>query len=145
MKTLLLVTLCLSIITSNAQNLNGKLVYSYHSKRPSTKADSIFSLSSTGEKKFITLGFDPRVSPFGKYMAFANGPNSNNLWQANLWIRNLSTHKDAQIITQGDYLNYYDFAPSNQHIVYAQQCDIYSSNIDAPNAGTFLTCTPCDC
>ena len=144
MKTLLLVTFCLSIIISNAQNLNGKLVYSYHSKR-ATKADSIFSFSSTGEKRFITLGFDPRVSPFGTYMAFANGPNSNNLWQANLWIRNLSTHKDTQIITQGDYLNYYDFSPSNQHIVYAQQCAIYSSNINGTNAFTFLNCTPCDC
>ena len=144
MKILLLVTFSLSIIISNAQNLNGKLVYSYHSKR-TTKADSIYSLSSTGEKTFVTLGFNPRVSPFGTYMAFANGPNSNNLWQANLWIRNLSTHKDTQIITQGDYLNYFDFSPLNQHIVYAQQCDIYSSNINGTNAFTFLNCAPCDC
>jgi len=145
MKTLLLVTFCLSIIISNAQNLNGKLVYSYHSKRPSTKPDSIFSFSVTGEKKFVTLGFDPRVSPFGKYMAFSNGPNPNNVYGANLWIRNLSTHKDKQIITQGDYLNYYDFRPSNKQIVYAQECYIYSSNVDGTNAFTFLNCTPCDC
>src|SRR5947207_10065050 len=78
-------------------------------------------------------------------MAFDNGPAYDAL-RANLWIRNLTTRKDTQIVSNpNDYLNYFDFYASEQQIVYAQSCNIYTSNINGSNAYTFLVCTPCDC
>jgi len=145
MKIFLSAALLLTTIIANGQALSGKMVYSHHNRFANTKADSIYSVTQRGVRKFITLGFDPKVSPSGTYMAFENGPSYDAL-RANVWMRNLSTHKDTQIISNpNDYLNYFDFYSSGQQIVYAQSCDIYTSNINGSNAYTFLVCTPCDC
>jgi Tol biopolymer transport system component len=111
----------------------------------SSNADSIYSVDTTGKRKFITLGFDPKVSPSGDYMAFENGPSYSSL-RANIWMRNLSAKKDTLTVNNpSDYLNYFDFYSSEAQIVYAQSCNIYTSNINGSNAYTFLVCTPCDC
>ena len=144
MKILLFFASLITTVALSSQSLSGKMVYSHHNRFTGVTPDSIYSVSKSGQRKFITLGFDPRVSPSGTYMAFENGA-SYNAWHANVWIRNLNTHKDTQIITQNDYLNYFDFTASEQQIVYAQQCNIYSSNINGSNAFTFLVCVPCDC
>lgn len=77
-------------------------------------------------------------------MAFENGP-SYSAYQAKVWMRNLTTKKDSQIIGNNDYLNYFDFYVSEQQLVYAEQCNIYTSNINGSSAFTFLVCVPCDC
>src|SRR6266487_3592455 len=126
MKTLFFITLSLSTTITDAQNLSGKMIYSHHNRFTTVKPDSIYSVTRTGQKKFITFGFDPKVSASGTYMAFENGASYSAL-RANVWIRNLAARKDTQIITQNDYLNYFDFTSTEQQIVYAQSCSIYSS------------------
>lgn len=146
MKSLsLCIILMYTAILANTQTLSGKFVYSHHNRFVSSNADSIYSLTSTGQRKFITLGFDAKVSPSGTYMAFENGPSYSSL-RANVWMRNLTTKKDSEIVVNSnDYLNYFDFYSSEAQIVYAQSCNIYTSNVNGANNYTFLLCTPCDC
>lgn len=125
------------------QLVQGKILYSHHTAG-ATNPDSIFTLVK-GKKSFITLGYRPRLSHNGKYLAYSNGPNPNSSLSANLYIRNLLTGDEAIIANNSDYLDYYDFYPADQKLVYSQGCSIYTVNLDGSNAYTYLGGYPGDC
>ncbi|MGI8951009.1 MAG: TolB family protein [Chitinophagaceae bacterium] len=133
------------IITTHAQSLKNKIVFSHHNDTSTVHPDTIYSIDNASQKTFVTLGYRPRVSHNGNYMAFANGEKSNQSLDASVYIRNLVTHKDTLIFFNGgDYLDYYDFSPHDSQLAYGFACSMYASNIDGTNNHD-IGCTPCDC
>lgn len=133
MKSVLSLILCLSLLFAQvkAQVLKGKYLYSHYNPSANSDPDSIYTLGSDGvTQTFITLGIWPRLSHSGKYLAFSKGPNPNSVLGANLWLRDLQTKTENSIISNSDYLNYYDFSPTEQKIIYAQYCSIFTTNLD---------------
>jgi len=128
-----------------AQVLQAQILYSHHNSFAPSQQDSVYTLDSSGKRTFITFGYRPRLSHNGKYLAFSNGPVSNSSYQANLWVRDLTTQTESLIVSNGDYLDYYDFYPSDKRLVYSEGCSIYSTNIDGSNAYTNLNGYPGDC
>lgn len=118
-----------------AEDLMGKYLYSHHNASASTNPDSIYVLEedSTTET-FITLGIWPRLSHNSQYLAFSRGPNPNSVYGANLWVRDLQASTEEQIVPNSDYLNYYDFSPTNQKIIYSQGCSLFTTNPDGTNS-----------
>jgi len=126
------------------QVVQNKILYSHHNQSATASPDSIFTLTNAGNT-FVTLGYRPRLSHNGKYLAFSNGPNANSSYGANLYIRNLQTQDEQMIVSNGDYLDYYDFYPSNNKLVYSQGCSIYTVSLDGSNAYTGIGGYPNDC
>lgn len=147
MKRALLLFSVIAAITASAQNIQGKILYSHHDGASgSSTPDSIFVIDNNGTTKtFVTLGYRPRISHNGKYLAFSNGYIPNSSYGANLWLRDLTTLSETQIVSNGDYLDYYDFSPSDLQLVYSQSCSIYGVNRDGSNAYRYIGCNPCDC
>ncbi len=127
------------------QFLQGKILYSHHNQNAAAKQDSIYTIDSNGAKVFVTLGYRPRLSHTGRYLAFSNGPNSNSSYGANLWIRDLITQEEQLIVSNSDYLDYYDFYPNDSALVYSQSCSVYKVNLDGSNAYQNLNSYPGDC
>ena len=147
MKKFLLMLSLIAAISASAQSIQGKILYSHHDGYSgSSKPDSIFVIDNNGTtKSFITFGYRPRISHNGKYLAFSNGYIPNSSYGANLWLRDLTSLTETQIVSNGDYLDYYDFSPSDTQLVYSQGCSIYSVNRDGSNAYHYIGCNPCDC
>ncbi|MDQ6763076.1 MAG: hypothetical protein M3015_10685, partial [Bacteroidota bacterium] len=136
--------LCIYISNAKAQMLQGTLVYSHHNDTAAVNPDSIYSINNLKQKTFITLGFRPRISHNGNYMAFENGPLANHGSQAAVWLRDLVAAKDLLIIPNNDFIDYYDFSPDDAVLIYDYQCSILSAKINGTNV-IDLGCTPCDC
>lgn len=135
-----------TIINTHAQNLQGTLVFSHHNDTSTIHPDTIYSINNAGQKAFVTLGYRPAVSHTGDHMAFANGQNPNQSLYASMWIRNLITHKDMLVFSNGgDYLDYFDFSPHDSQLAYGFACSMYTTNIDGTNSFHDIGCTPCDC
>ncbi len=133
-------------ITMQAQNLQGRLVFSHHNDTSTVHPDTIYSIDNAGQKTFVTLGYRPVVSHTGAYMAFANGQNPNQSLDASLLIRNLVTHKDTLVFFNGgDYLDYFDFSPHDSQLAFGFACSMYTFKIDSINSYHNIGCTPCDC
>ena len=143
MKRLLLVIAALAAFTAQAQDLTGKLLFSFSNGIH----DSIYALERDGHTiSYVTEGFRPRVSHHGRFLAFSrNLGNPNNSYGASLYLRDLTTHTDSLIFNQGDYLDYYDFLPSDKRLVYSQICGVYTVNTLGARDYTTLSCEPCDC
>jgi len=147
MKTLFTI-LCVAVvtITLHAQNLTGKILYSHHCQPCGGGVDSIYAMDNNGQNVvFVTTGFWPRLSHNGRYLAFSRGPNANSGLGANMWLRDLQLQHDTMILTNGDYLDYYDFSPSNTQIIYSQSCGVYTVGIDGSNAFAPAACSGCGC
>ncbi len=142
------ITLCFILyvtITTHAQSLKNKIVFSHHNNTLLLSPDTIYSIDNASQKTFIALGYRPRVSHNGDYMAFANGEKSNQSLDASVYMRNLVTHKDTLILFNGgDYIDYYDFSPHDSQLAFGFACSMYASNIDGTNTHD-IGCTPCDC
>ena len=147
MRKVLFVWICLlSAAGLKAQSLTGKVVFSHYTTGATAAlSDSIFTLDHNGSLSFVTLGYRPRLSHNGKLMAFTNGPNPNNSYGASIWMRDLVAMHDTLIVSNGDYLDYYDFSPGDSQIVYSQSCSMYTANINGTNAYHDINCAPCDC
>ena len=146
MKTHLLFVSAIFIFShSFAQNLTGKILFSHFNK--ATQTDTIYAMDNNGHNiSFVTVGYRPRLSHNGNYLAFSNGPNPNASYNASLWIRDLAIGHDTLIVNNvSDYLDYYDFYPDDLKMVYSQGCNIYTTNTDGTNSYTNIGCVPCDC
>ena len=143
MKRLLLILATLTAFAAQAQDLTGKLIFSFSNG----VHDSIYALERDGHTiSYVTEGFRPRVSHHGKFLAFSrNLGRPNNSYGASLYLRDLTTHTDSLIFDQNDYLDYYDFLPSDKRLVYSQICGVYSVNTLGVRNYTTLNCNPCDC
>ena len=136
----------LSLAGAHAQSLTGKVVFSHYSTGVAAAlSDSIFTLDHNGSLSFVTFGYRPRLSHNGKLMAFTNGPRPNDSYSANIWMRDLVAMHDTMIVSNADYLDYYDFSPNDSQIVYSQSCSMYTANINGTNAYHDINCAPCDC
>src|SRR5262249_6684015 len=123
-KLLLLFCLVTVLLSTKAQNLTGKILYSHFNEYVTLDptADSIYAVSNNGLfQEFVTVGFRPRLSHHGKYMAFTNGPNPNDSYGANIWMRDLQAQKDTEIVQNSDYLDYYDFSPDDSVLFYSEE------------------------
>lgn len=143
MKYLFLFSLCAFFIEAQAQQLQGKILFS----RTRNGVDSLFALHQDGQTlEYVTNGFRPRISRKGRLMLFSrNLANPGVSYNSNMWVRDLQTHHDTLLVTNNDYLEYYDFSPSDREIVYSQGCNIYKVNTTGTNPYTYVGCNPCDC
>ena len=129
---------------SHAQNLAGKLLYSVSNRG----VDSIYALERDGRTtSYITEGFRPRLSHNGHMLAFSrNRSNPNGSYGASLYLRDLTLNRDSLVFNQGDYLDYYDFLPSDKKLIYSQTCAVYSVTTGgATRDYATIGCNPCDC
>lgn len=127
-----------------AQNLAGKLLYSVSNRG----VDSIYALERDGRTTtYIAEGFRPRLSHNGRMLAFSrNRSNPNNSYGASLYLRDLTLGRDSLVFNQGDYLDYYDFLPSDKKLLYSQTCAVYSVTTGgATRDYATIGCNPCDC
>jgi hypothetical protein len=132
-------------VNVQSQSIGGKILFSHHNGYVVSNRDTIYTIDSLGTKAFVTLGYRPRLSHNGQYLAFSNGPNSNSSYDADLWIRNLTAQTETQIVSNGDYLDYYDFYPGDNRLVYSQSCSIYTTNVDGSNSYHYIANYPGDC
>lgn len=145
MKKIILALISLACsIDMYAQNLQGTIVYSHHNSASLLNADTIYSINDAKQKTFITLGFRPRVSHNGNYLALEKGPQSNQGFQAAIWLRDLISHTETLAIPNTDFIEYFDFSPDDSHVVYDQGCSLFTSKTDGTNV-IDIACTPCDC
>src|SRR4249920_879216 len=108
-----------------AQNLNGKIVFSTYSMPD----DSIWSMNGDGtDKKFITLGNWPRVSPDKRYMAFLRGGNVSKA-RNSMYLRDLVAKHDTLIYSNNDYIVNFDFNDSATELTFDYSCSIYRMNL----------------
>jgi len=136
MKKILLTLLIFSIaFAAHAQDLNGKILFSHFNR--TTQSDTIYSMDNNGTNvTVVTVGYRPRLSHDGKHLAFTNGPLPNQSYDGNLWMRDLTLEHDTLIVSNSDYLDYYDFFPDNSMLIYSEECGIFSTNIDGTNSYT---------
>ena len=137
MKKLLLFLFAFTLFSSSkAQNVIGKILLSHFNHV--LQSDTIYSMENNGANlTAITLGYRPRLSHNGKFLAFTNGPLPNQSYNGNIWMRNLTLEEDTLIVgNSNDYVDYYDFYPGNSKLIYSQSCGIFSTNIDGSNVYT---------
>lgn len=147
MKALFTILVAVTVGTNlYAQNLTGKVLFSHHCQPCGGGVDSIYSMDNNGQNvMFVTTGFWPRLSHDGRYLAFSRGTTANSGFGANMWLRDLQLQHDTLILTNSDYLDYYDFSPSNTQIIFSQGCGVYTVGIDGSNAYAGAACTGCGC
>lgn len=129
------------VVSIHAQSLTGKIVFSHYNK--ATQTDTIYVMDNNGQNlTFVTNGYRPRLSHDGTHMAFTNGPLPNQSYNGNIWMRDLIAQHDTLIVgNANDYLDYYDFSPSDTRLIYSQGCGIYTSGIDGSEAYSLV----CNC
>jgi len=97
--------------------------------RQSGSTGSVWAINLDGTSdQFVTTGTRPRVSPDGRWLAFAR-EGSPFLSLGNLWLRDLLTGEERRLFTNPNFVVLYDWLNDSSGLVFDYECGIYTIDL----------------